>query len=347
MRPRKPLISVLIDTFNYGRYVEEAIESVVTQDFPAGEREILVVDDGSTDDTEERVGKFGDAVTYFRKPNGGQASAFNFGLRHTRGKYVALLDADDYWLPGKLSRVVEEFERRPDAGMAYHGLRQLNSREERIWDARAAQVSGFLPASARDLLRYTWFPTSFLAFRRSALDLLLPIPESLTIQADAYLAALVVFVAPIVALPDFLAVYRVHGANLFEGSGRTDPVRCELRARTRKALIEGVKRWLRERSYDLRRPDLQMLMKQWEVGEEEETFLLHPPNRWNTSRHFMRYARYYGPQLGGRHRTVTYLNAAGSLVVGYKNVHKLDQWRMKVTHSFRLCQTHQGEVKMT
>jgi hypothetical protein len=145
-----------------------------------------------------------------------------------------------------------------------------------------------------------------------------------------------VFVAPIVALPDYLAVYRVHGANLFaDGARNIDPVRCELRARTRKALIAGMKLWLSERSYDLTRQDLQMLMKQWEVAQEEESFLLYPPNRWHISRHFMRYARYYGPQLGWRHRTAVYLNAAGSLVVGYKNIHKLDEWRMAITHAFR------------
>jgi glycosyltransferase involved in cell wall biosynthesis len=335
MRPQKPLISVLIDTYNYGRYVEDAIESAMAQDFPASEREIIVVDDGSTDDTPRRVRKFGSAIAYFQKENGGQASAFNFGLRRARGKYVALLDADDYWLPGKLSRVAEEFEKHPDAGMVYHGLRQLDATDGRIWNARAAQLSGFLPAKTRDLLSYTWFPTSFLAFRRSALDLLLPIPENLTIQADAHLSALMVFVAPIVALPDYLAVYRVHGANLFAGSNTADPVRCELRARTRKALIYGMKRWLRERSYDLARPDLQMLMKQWEVAEEEDAFLLTPPNRWRTSRHLFRYARYCGPQLGWRHRAVTYLNAAGSLVVGYKDLHKLDEWRTAITHPLR------------
>ena len=114
MRPQKPLISILIDTYNYGRYVEEAIESVLAQNFPVDEREILVVDDGSTDDTAERVRRFGSAINYFRKPNGGQASAFNFGLRRARGKYIALLDADDYWLPGKLSRIAEEFEKHAD-----------------------------------------------------------------------------------------------------------------------------------------------------------------------------------------------------------------------------------------
>jgi len=347
MRPQKPLISVLIDTYNYGRYVEEAIESVLAQDFPLDQREILVIDDGSTDDTADRVQKFGLEISYIRKPNGGQASAFNFGLRRARGKYVAFLDADDYWLPGKLSRVAEEFEKHPDAGMVYHGLRQLDSNEGKIWDARAAQISGFLPAKTRDLLRYTWFPTSFLAFRRSALNLLLPIPESLTIQADAHLSALIVFVAPIVALPEYLAVYRVHGANLYAGSGRVDPVRGALRAWTRKAVIYGIKRWLDERAYDLERPDLQMLMKQWEIAQEEEAFLLRPPNRWRISRHFMRYARYYGAQLSWRHRVATYLNAAGSLVLGYESIHKLEEWRTAVTHSLRSRAKHPGEVKMT
>src|ERR1700692_4536840 len=97
-----PLVTVLIDTYNYGRYIEEAVGSVLAQDFPTEQREILVVDDGSTDDTEERLRRFGDSINYLRKPNGGQASAFNFGLESARGEIVAFLDADDYWLPRKL-----------------------------------------------------------------------------------------------------------------------------------------------------------------------------------------------------------------------------------------------------
>jgi glycosyltransferase involved in cell wall biosynthesis len=90
-----PRVSVLIDTYNYGRYVEEAVESVIAQDFPEAEREILVVDDGSTDDTEERLRKYEGTITYLRKANGGQASAFNYGLEGARGEVVAFLDADD------------------------------------------------------------------------------------------------------------------------------------------------------------------------------------------------------------------------------------------------------------
>jgi glycosyltransferase involved in cell wall biosynthesis len=332
---RIPRVSVLIDTYNYGYFVEEAVGSVLAQDFPQEEREILVVDDGSTDDTPERLRKFGNAITYLRKTNGGQASAFNFGLERARGKIVAFLDADDYWLPGKLRRIAEEFEKHPDAGMVYHTFRQLNSCDGVFQDGGLPLLSGFLPANTKELLSYVLYPTSFLAFRRSALELLLPIPVALTIQADAHLSGLIVFVAPIVAVPECLAVYRVHGANLFADRSEGYGQRHELRMKTRRAMVDGMKNWLSERAYDLSRPDLHAYFKQWDLSQEKEEFTVAPPGRMRISRHLIEYARYYGPQLTWRHRTVTYMNAAGALVVGYRNVHRLDGWRIAVTSAFR------------
>jgi glycosyltransferase involved in cell wall biosynthesis len=331
----RPLVTVLIDTYNYGRYIQEALESVLTQEFPREQREILVVDDGSTDDTWERLKKFSDSITYLRKSNGGQASAFNFGLERARGEIVAFLDADDYWLPGKLRRIVDEFEKHPDAGMVYHKIRQLNSQQGTFEDWGFPPLSGFLPSNPRDLLSYVLYPTSFLAFRRSALQPLLPIPEKLTIQADAYLSGLIIFLAPIVGVPERLAVYRVHGQNLFSDSGESNRARHELRIKTRKVLIDGMKRWLTERGYDLQRPDLRILFKQMDISQQQDQFIVAPPGRLRTSRHLMQYARFYGPQLTWRHRAVTYANAAGSLVVGYKNVHRLDEWRSAIKRAFR------------
>jgi glycosyltransferase involved in cell wall biosynthesis len=346
MNSRRPLISVLIDTFNYGQYVEEAIESAIGQDFPAREREILVVDDGSTDDTEERVRRFGNAVTYFRKANGGQASAFNFGLQVARGKYIALLDADDYWLPGKLARVAEEFEKQPEVGMVYHAYCEWNASKGLFREGQLPLVSGFLPADADELLRYVLYPTSFLAFRRSVIDLLLPIPEELTIQADAFLSALAVFVAPIVAIEDRLAVYRIHSTNLFADGGEVDLRRRELRMRTRTALVRAMRAWLDERAYALDRPELMVLFKQWELTQEGDEFGMVTPGRFKTASHLVKHASYFKARMTWRHRTVTYLNAAGSLVVGYKNIHKLDEWRMAITHAFRPSRKPE-EVKMT
>src|SRR5260370_25803725 len=124
---RDPFVSVLIDTYNYGEYIEEAVSSALAQDFPAEQREILVVDDGSTDDPQERLRKFVDTIRYLRKANGGQASAFNFGFEHARGEVIALLDADHVWLPEQLERLYEGFQRHPAAGMLYHRVHLCSS----------------------------------------------------------------------------------------------------------------------------------------------------------------------------------------------------------------------------
>ncbi len=150
-----PLITVLIDTYNYGRFIEEAIHSVFDQDFPKEQLEIIVVDDGSTDDTAERVKQYGSRVQYFYKPNGGQASAFNLGLQKARGELVALLDADDYWLPSKVRRVVEQFDSRPDAGLVYHSFREFKTEASEWRDGGFNAVSGFAPADEIKIL--TWF----------------------------------------------------------------------------------------------------------------------------------------------------------------------------------------------
>src|SRR5258708_37665165 len=102
---RMPVVTVLITTYNYGRFIEEAIESVVSQDYPQERGQIVGVDDGSTDDTAERVKKYGERVEYFYQANGGQAAALNFGMAKARGGSRAVLDADDFFLPGRLTRV--------------------------------------------------------------------------------------------------------------------------------------------------------------------------------------------------------------------------------------------------
>ena len=173
-----PFVSVLIDTYNYGRFIEEAIESVLSQDYPAEQMQILVIDDGSTDDTAERVRKFVPRVEYLQKPNAGQASAFNFGLARTRGEIVAFLDADDYWLPGKLQSIAQEFEKHPEAGMVYHAFWTLGQGRKLRAGGYCGQ-SGFVPADRKSLLLYDLHPTSTLTFRRSVLDRVLPVPEEL------------------------------------------------------------------------------------------------------------------------------------------------------------------------
>src|SRR5271154_2282406 len=116
-----PLISVLIDTYNHQRYIEQAIVSVLEQDFPAGDIEILVVDDGSSDKTPSIVQRFAPRVRYLRKENGGQASAFNAGIPELQGQIVAFLDGDDWWVKGKLTAISGAFEANPEIAAVGHG----------------------------------------------------------------------------------------------------------------------------------------------------------------------------------------------------------------------------------
>ena len=121
----KSFASVLIDTYNHERFIEQAIVSVLEQDFPAADREIIVVDDGSTDGTPEIVKKFAPRVRLLRKENGGQASAFNAGIPECKGEIVAFLDGDDWWAPGKLKAVTEAIGNDESVGLVGHGITEV------------------------------------------------------------------------------------------------------------------------------------------------------------------------------------------------------------------------------
>ena len=323
----QPRVTVLIDSYNYGHFIEEAIESVLAQDFPPEQVEILVVDDGSTDDTAERVGKYGARVQYFYKPNGGQASAFNLGLRAAKGEIVALLDADDYWLSGKLRRVAEEFEKHPDAGMVYHRLQEFNMQGGQREDGSFTVISGFVAKNRKDLLRYILYPTSALAFRRRCIEPLLPIPEGLTIQADSHLSGLIIFLAPIVAIDEPLAVYRVHGANLFYSPGsQYSAERTQRRIKTFDTLTEGMKAWLQANGHDLNQRDVRAFFTQWLLTREADEFRVLTPGRLRLFWHLWRYNYYFAVRMTWRHLLVNYITLFGSLVVGYKHLYLIEQW---------------------
>jgi glycosyltransferase involved in cell wall biosynthesis len=327
---KAPFFTVLIDTYNYGEYIEEAVASVLAQDFPAEQREILVVDDGSTDDTPERMRKFGETIRYLRKPNGGQASAFNFGFEHARGEVIALLDADDVWLPGKLGRIYEAFEQHPAAGMVYHRVHLWNGTDEISGDTFFIPISGRVTEDRRALLQYPMMATSCLAFRREAFQKLLPIPESLRFQADAYLTALVIFVTPVAAVPELLGKYRLHGANLFQTNAeQVSRSQVERRMAMRAALLGEILNWLRKHGQDTGSRDIRAYLQQWVKAQERDGFALRAPSRWKYFRHLLDFPRTYGEIMTPRHRTYSYVRALAALFLGYHHLHVLDDVRMK------------------
>jgi glycosyltransferase involved in cell wall biosynthesis len=113
-------ISVVIPSYNCGSTLARSIASALAQTYPP--LEVIVVDDGSTDDTAAVAGSFGPAVRYIRQPNAGPSAARNTGLRAAAGEWIALLDADDTWAPRKLELQSAALMKTRDAVLAYTGF---------------------------------------------------------------------------------------------------------------------------------------------------------------------------------------------------------------------------------
>lgn len=214
----KPLVSVLIDTYNHERYIEQAIVSAVEQDLSTGDYEIIVVDDGSTDRTAEIVRKFVPRVRLLCKKNGGQASAFNIGFAKTSGEYIALLDGDDWWMKGKLKTVLSSFARNPQDAAVSHGYYEYHegSSEVRPCCPQQEEVLHLRTPQAAQLARDNWrfLQPSALVARRRVFERVIPIPEVLTFSADSPIATASMAMG-VRVLAEPLSYYRLHSQNLY------------------------------------------------------------------------------------------------------------------------------------
>ncbi len=125
-----PKVSVVIPTYNYAQYIEEAVDSVLVQTHK--DCEIIVVDDGSTDDTRVVVSQYAPDVKYIYQKNQGLSAARNTGIRNSKGEYIAVLDSDDLWLSCKLEKQIRLFEANSRLGLVYSD--GLVFGEELAWD---------------------------------------------------------------------------------------------------------------------------------------------------------------------------------------------------------------------
>jgi glycosyltransferase involved in cell wall biosynthesis len=217
----KPFVSVLIDTYNHERFIEKAIVSVLEQDFPAAEREIIVVDDGSSDGTPEIVRKFEPRVRLLRKENGGQASAFNAGIPECRGEVVAFLDGDDWWARKKLSRVIPVFAEDPKIGVVGHGtITVLPDGKEFTEVLREGHRFSLRSAEeARMFRRRKNFLGTRSTIRSSILRKLLPVPETIRIEADEFVFTMAAALGEVQILDEALFFYRLHVDNFYSQHG--------------------------------------------------------------------------------------------------------------------------------
>jgi glycosyltransferase involved in cell wall biosynthesis len=207
------LVTVLINNYNYDRFLPQAIDSALNQTY--SNIEVIVVDDGSTDNSREIISGYGNRIRSILKENEGQASAFNTGIAASRGEIICMLDADDYFHPEKVERVIPHSK---PGSMLYHRLR-IEPGSETTPRVIARQVDYYVYAQRYGFVPYMASPTSGLVFRRDLALRLIPLPAA-RLSADDFLIRGAALVGEVVGIPDVLGTYRVHGNNGWCGKSR-------------------------------------------------------------------------------------------------------------------------------
>ena len=208
---KNPKASILIDNYNYCAYLGEAIESALAQDYD--NFEVVVVDDGSTDDSRAVIRKYEKHIKSVFKSNGGQASAFNALVKNSDGDLVFFLDSDDIADRARLRSVVEQFEADMEAQWVFHQLRRVAKDGHTLIEPEPVPEIRRFDLRNRKF-RFPALSTSGLSFRRSLTSRLFPIPEArANLIHDNYLKFAAVLLAPGIYMGGALGSLRLHGLN--------------------------------------------------------------------------------------------------------------------------------------
>lgn len=207
------LVSIIINNYNYDRFLAEAINSALNQSYE--QIEVIVVDDGSTDNSRQIIAEYGDRIISILQPNGKQATAFNSGFARSQGEIIIFLDSDDYLFPQAVAEIVKVW--LPDLAKVHYRLDIVDS----VGKSRGYSApQGTVPLAQGKVWQmllttggYTSTPTSGNALNRKALNNLFPIPDEYKLTADDYLSYQVPFYGEVVAINHALGVYRVHDSN--------------------------------------------------------------------------------------------------------------------------------------
>jgi glycosyltransferase involved in cell wall biosynthesis len=157
----------VIPAFNAAAFIERTIDSVLTQGFD--DLEVIVVDDGSSDDTGDVVSALGASVTLVPGPGRGVSSARNAGVRLSKGEYIAFMDHDDLWEPGKLRRQVEALDADPRAGLVFTQARLVEGGTLTRVFPEIPDDGSFIDKAYENLVHENYVPMSSVMVRRDAL----------------------------------------------------------------------------------------------------------------------------------------------------------------------------------
>lgn len=212
--------SVIMANYNGGKYISEAIKSVLIQDFD--DYEFIIIDDGSTDDSKEIISYYQERNSerikpIFRDTNQGQGEAFNMGIAAARGELISFLDSDDIWFPEKLKMVDKTFGSTNRTAVHQHNLCIIR-------DGKATGEPFHKAMMVGDYFSYVqrtgcshipqFIPTSGLTFPRTLLKKVGPIPQDFRTCADGYLTRTCFCYGEVMSINRFLGGYRLHNENL-------------------------------------------------------------------------------------------------------------------------------------
>jgi glycosyltransferase involved in cell wall biosynthesis len=201
-------ISAVIPGYNYARFLAEAIESALAQTQPV--HEIIVVDDGSTDDTPAVARQYEGKVRYVRTENRGVSNARNTGAALATGEAVAFLDADDRWLPRKIELQTAAFAAHPDAGLIHAGSRVFDDEAQQ----HLCEFSVQPELDVHALIRCCSISASSVVVRRSVLEKVGSFDPQLVGTEDWDMWLRIALEHRIVGMPEVLVEYRSHGRSL-------------------------------------------------------------------------------------------------------------------------------------
>jgi glycosyltransferase involved in cell wall biosynthesis len=212
---KAPLASIIITSYNYGRFLADAIDSALNQTYP--NKEVIVVDDGSIDHSPEIISSYGNQIVPILKENRGQASALNMGFRASRGEIICFVDSDDCLLPNAIEHAMVLFSDM-EVVKVHWPLWVIDERGRK--SGQVVPTAGLPEGNLREVaLRggpgsYIWPPTAGNAWARHFLQKIFPIPEDeFVISPDLYLSAFAPVFGPLRRLLEPQGCYRRHAHN--------------------------------------------------------------------------------------------------------------------------------------
>lgn len=224
------LVSILINNYNYGGFLRDAIDSALCQTYK--EVEVVVVDDGSTDNSRDVIASYGKQIISICKENGGQASAFNAGFAASRGEVICLLDSDDVFLPDKVEHLVRVYKMRQEYSWCFDRLQWVDTNAQPIPGGvrhGTTHECDYRSDVRRGKLFFSAPATSGLSFRRSFLAQILPMPEANGIGiSDDYLKVASIGLGRGFYLAEGYTLQRIHCGNAY--TARPDKDRLKLKS---------------------------------------------------------------------------------------------------------------------